>query len=150
MDDPSARERRLDECLADFTDKVLQEGVVDSPSLIHDPENAELEETILKLKRAVQAAAPDTATEQRIRASLMKEWQNTTSGTARPVWPWKRFIYAAAAVLAVLIITSILLINPDGGQITGTANGGISTPGIIFVWVIVIVALIFWFYRRKK
>lgn len=142
-----------DDQLAEFTDQVLA-GTTQKTASAADDDLLSLQDTVLRLYRAFPPDSPDRAAAKqmlvRLKARLKRERQNAAPSL------WKRLLdfrsnpqfavaVAAVAALAAAII-AIPVLSSAGAPVTGTALGG---SILVFAGGIGILALIYWFVRRK-
>jgi hypothetical protein len=143
-----------DDKLAEFTDQVLT-GRADRTASTADDDLIRLEDTVLRLNRAIPPHSPDNATMKQMLVRL-KARVRRDERTVKPSF-WKRLfdfqsnpqagMILAAVVVLVLLVVTLPSLSLDGSSVTGTASGGggiLAAAGVIGALV-----LIYWFMRRK-
>ena len=142
----------LDDLLADFTDRVLDEKNTDIASFA-DEELRDLEETILHLHRTLPHEAPDRATINRLQTDFKSRVQKAER-PSRPAWRSRQYRQRwALAFISIAIVAIIFIVTPlslsGGGNLQGTA--GLQPKSIIFVLIAGggIISLIIWLGRRQ-
>jgi hypothetical protein len=151
----SADERKLDDQLAEFTDRVLSdrdETEMESEDLTNQVELAELKKTILRMRAAVRTAQPSEMARERVRARLLLEWKKTSQPNSKHFnWPWPLPRLSLVAGLVVLTLAGIVtfLVYPTSIPLTGTAEGALVWAPILIVAGIVIISIFLWLDRHK-
>jgi len=157
----------VDEQLADFTDRILdQQSDQQGASLASDPELGELEQTALHLKNAFGDGDPSEVVIRRMRENIGVRWQQQEKATNES--SWKKWLTAlippqgnwqsqrsrqrwSIAISLVIIFALMLVGTPllkDGGSNQPAASGQILTPGVLAV-VGGLVLITVWLFRRK-
>lgn len=141
-------ELNKDNHIANFADGKTSASSTD-PELIH------LEETILRLKRNLPTAAPDSAIAKQMLVRLKARIKREAEMPKIPFWkklfdfqsnPQVGMILAVTAVLILAMVTIPSLQFGDG-TVTGTASG--TTNLLIIGGLIIVILLAYWFSRRK-
>lgn len=157
--------RTIDDQLADYTDKILNEKAaeLDDNPIDLDPKLRALEETALRLKNAFQDEGPSQEVIQRMRKNIHLRWQEQENRKRKPFWKkWKpdgkrwqsqrsrQRLYLAISLtaLSVLLLVSIPLF--DGIDSHQTATSGQYLNNIILTVSIGLVFLAVWIVRRKR
>lgn len=161
MDNRQLDDQRLDNQLAEFTDRLLQ-GAKDVSLSTQDAELRALQNTVKMLKTAVVDDQPSQEVAGRIGASLQREWQkqHPVRKNDDALASFKQFLrrpgrvaprtfalgFAAMFVLALVIFyLSPALSSPP----TGTAGGSSGLIPLAAIVVVVVVGLI-WFWRSRR
>ena len=142
----------LDDLLADFTDRALDEKntIVASSA---DEELSGLEETILRLQRVLPQEAPDKATLNRLQADFRSR-ARSADRSSRSAWQsrqsrqrWSLAFIAIAVVIAIFFAIPLSLV--DGGNVQATA--GLQPQGVISILIAGagIIAVFIWLRRRQ-
>lgn len=139
-----------DDLLTDFTDHVL-DGKTGSPRFSTTDEMQRLEETVVRLNRALPYEILDEETLKRMQVNFKSR---VGAGPAsRPAWQSQqsrqKFIlsFALTGILVVIFIAIPFLLSP-GGSVQATA--GFQTQGILILSAIgCMIALMVWLGRRK-
>jgi hypothetical protein len=143
-------DRLQEEHLADFTDRILSDRDEQewAEVAVNDIELAELEQTVVRMKHAVDAAQPDAATSQRIRAHLLAEWKKPR---AAPTFSWfrGRLALAGGLALGIVLVGAGLLFNSSGVPLTGTAIGSVDGSPFFIVLGLILIIFLLWIERRK-
>jgi hypothetical protein len=163
-------DRRLDDQLADFTDRLLNhESGDNTQSFSQDEALEKLQKTILQLEHASgEGNQPDSQFATRLRTVLLEEWRRTTSG--RKTEPAKgthflqglsqqfkdlfrvrhtQTLFLRFGMVAVGVLVLLLFILPvNNGEITGSAGLGSLGWPVIVVFGILCIGII-WLLRRK-
>jgi hypothetical protein len=131
-------EQELDQQLASFADQLLDKRGEHEVS--GDAGMNGLEETIIQLNTAAQAARPDPAASARMRKNIMAQWQKPA-----PSWQlnfsWLR--YALAASAALFILAAAFLLTSNGETLTGAAQGSWLWPaGLVIAGIILIIVIL--------
>ena len=147
-------QKEKDDRLADFTDRLLAGEIEqDAVSRGSDPELAQMQETLRRMRQAFPPQVTDAAMQNRMRARLAAEWRKTSfpvrNDVKRNFIPARRTWSLALAVSVVAIIVLLVTFLPiEQTGVSGAAGIGISwIPFAIFI--IIIAVLIFWQLRKK-
>lgn len=146
----------MDDRLADFTDQVLAGKSKQTESRMDD-ELRGLEETILRLKRAVTTTELDNVTVKRMQANLKARLRNEDEKTKMNFWQkwfgtrqsYPQIVCAACAVVIVVFTTFIAphLTRP------GSSMTAVATTPSPFVFIVAMLAgailLVIWTTHRK-
>jgi len=152
MTDLKKQTPNLDDLLADFTDRVLDEKNTIAASSTEE-ELRGLEETILHLQRTLPQEAPDKAMQKRMLADFRSRTRSVER-SSRSSWQsrqsrqrWSLAFIAIAVVAAIFFVTSLSLV--DGGNIQATA--GLQPQSVILLLIAggCIIALFIWLKRRQ-
>jgi hypothetical protein len=154
--DPSTPQ---DAWLADFTDQLLNGEINDLPADGPDPEMRALAGTLLRLKNAFPKQELDQSSVKRMKAQVLKRWQEEEQ--KRPRWveifrldwltPSRRqqfgMAFAALAIVGILIVAAPFLFSSS--ELTASAG---SEPGGTVVWIVLfaLIVAIAWLLRRKS
>lgn len=163
MDKQSKQDdRRLDEELAEFTDRVLDSEKPEEVSLAEgDPVLRELENVVLHLQQAWKMLKPDASLVERLNTRIKKEWREQKwSATQkeqrdkpgwRSAWKIQRLVTArlTVALLAVLAL-GLVLLPFFGTQLPASAEGPISVVLISLLVFCVVVLLLLFLTGRKS
>jgi anti-sigma-K factor RskA len=142
-----------DDRLADFTDRLLAGEIEqDVTRREPDPELAQMQETLRRMRQAFPPQQANAEMRNRIRARLTTEWRknNIPVRTAQKSFlPSNRTLSLSLAIGAVAIIVLLVSFLPQvQTEISGTA--GIGTSWIPFaIFIIVVAGLILWQLRKK-
>lgn len=151
MTQPKQSIKTPDDLLADFTDRVLdgKTAALASPA---DDELRGLEETVMRLKRALPHEAPDEATLRHLQADFRSR-ARSANRSSRPLWQSQQsrqrliLAFTAIVILAAIFIAIPFLLSGNGG-VQGTA--GLQPQSVLALVVIGgIVVLLIWLARRK-
>lgn len=157
----------IDDQLADFTDRILEESTEeDKNPFTSDPELRALEQTALHLKNAFREDGPSEAVIQRMRQNIVLQWKGQESKASAP--SWKKFLSAlklpgqkwqsqrsrqrwslaiSLATIAVLMLVSIPLLNKVSSDQPAASGQTLNASVVVaFVGLILLAA---WFFRRK-
>jgi len=146
-------QKEKDDRLADFTDRLLAGEIEqDAVSRGSDPELAQMQETLRRMRQAFPPQVTDAAMQNRMRARLTTEWRRNSfpvRDVKRNFIPARRTWSLALAVSAIAIFVLLVTFLPiEQTGISGTA--GIGAAWIPFaIFIIVIAVLIFWQLRKK-
>ncbi len=170
-DNEKHRSPHIDNQLADFTDTLLSKDGEDKVELsTQDQEVRELQETVVRLHRAIGSDAPSKELARRIHTRLADEWKEAElNASAETFWQrWLKRLFpprstwqsssrrqrrtALAAVATVILIAIILLPFSSYGDsvLTGSAGGD---DGLLPAFVVVggvIGLILLWQSTRKK
>jgi hypothetical protein len=164
-------DHRLDDQLADFTDRLLNHESGDNPqSSTQDEALKKLQETVLQLKRASgEVTQPDPAFAARLRAVLLEEWHKMESGRKAESAKGPHFLQSFSeqfkdlfrvrhtqtlllrfGMVAVGVLVLLLFILPiNNGEITGSAGlGSLGWPLVVVLGTLCIG--IIWYFRRQN
>jgi anti-sigma-K factor RskA len=150
----SADAQKLDDQLAEFTDRVLSEEnetEMQSEDFTNQVELAELKKTILRMKAAVRNTHPNDMAKERIHTRLLLEWKKTSqSKSKRFNWPRSLPRFSLVAGFVVLALAGIVtfLVNPNLTPLTGTAEGAPAWAPIFIVIGLVIISIFIWLDRH--
>jgi len=141
-----------EDLLADFTDRVL-DGNSSLSASSADDELRGLEETILRLEKALPREAPSEATLKRLQADFRSRTKSAER-SSRSSWQSRQsrqrwtMTFIAVSVLAAIFIAIPFSLS-DGGNVQGTA--GLQPQNITLVLIAggCIIALLIWLGRRK-
>lgn len=156
--------QRLDELLAEFTDRVLQPfasgGTAATPITPNseDPDLRHLQKTVLQLHTAIDSSLPDPALQRRVQARLKQEW-NQQHAARQPLLRRLRDLFTpaghpalayAAVCLVVLLLAAVLTLLPsDVSPITGAAGRDGSAWIIVAVGLLAALGALIYFLRRR-
>ncbi len=141
-----------DAILADFTDRLLA-GTATPPDPASEPDLRALEETVIRLHRAIPGAALDPRTRERLQADFGQRVRRAGQQPIGSFWwsrqPPQRWIVAFAVLaLVLLFLLAPGFLTAAGGNIQGTAGALYQNVGLFLVLAIILVFLI-WTGRRK-
>ncbi len=149
-----SQDQFLDDQLSEFTDRLLSgENETGRQETVSDRELSKLQESVVRVKAAIQQARPNPTVSIRIRTRLLKEWKQQTNPPKRFLlkdffWPFPRLAIAGGALIAFILSVTTFFI-PATPWLPGAAGGFQTwTPFFILVGVILIV-LFFWFDHRS-
>lgn len=149
---------QIDNELADFADRILQ-GKADLAASNPDEELLSLEKTLLRL---TDAFPPEPLEDAKVKQMLVRlkarARREEEEAAAKPSF-WKRvfdfqsnpqvgLLVAAAAVVALVIISLPLLKEPTGSSVAGTAVSETSLFTILGIFVVLFA--FYWISRRNK
>lgn len=140
-----------DDLLADFTDRVL-DGKTAVLASSADDELRGLEETVMRLNRALPHESPDEATLKRLQADFRSR-ARSANRSSRPAWQSqqsrRRLILAfTAIVILAAIFIGIPFLLSGSGSVQGAA--GLQSQSILtLVAVGCVIVLFIWLGRRK-
>jgi hypothetical protein len=147
---------RLEERLADFTDRLLAGETPDKPVASGSDRDFEgLQETVEKAQRVFHAAQPDTALQNRIRARLAAEWHKSGPQVQAKKENWfssrkkKQVLLLRFAALTAVITVMAGLIAPKVDTVLPGASQNKGVALIIVGLVLVILVLILFWSPRK-
>jgi hypothetical protein len=147
--------QKLDDELAEFTDRVLSdrdETEMELEASTNQVELAELKKTILRMKAAVRTADPSGTAKARVRARLLSEWKKTGQPSSKRLnWPWSLPRLSLVGGLAVLTLAGIVTFfsSPISTPLVGTAEGAPVWALIFIVVGIVIISIFLWLDRHN-
>lgn len=154
------RESEIEKKLVDFTDRVLA-GKSGQPESNADEELRRLEETILRLKRALPRTESDEAAMKQLDSRLMARLRQEKKSLALPFWHkwfgwvWRRGQFrplAAVAVsllvLAAVAVISVLLFPVSSPSVSASELGDTRAAIAVIALTGLILALV-WVNRRK-
>jgi hypothetical protein len=169
MNKPQNNKNTIEDQLADFTDKILEENKEEELNLTSlDPELRSLQQTILRLKSALPEDSPSEAVIQRMRQNVIQRWQQQEKKASEPFW--NRFLPARkspvqkwqsqesrrrqslaislAAGFFLLLVSIPLVNNVTSAQPAASGQNlnvtlFIALGGGLFL-------LILWFFHRKR
>jgi hypothetical protein len=147
---------RLDERLADFTDRLLAGEIPERPAAsAPDRELEQLQETVRLARRAFRVADPDPALRNRIRTRLAAEWQRSGPPAPAGQTAWlsarKRrqvWLFRLAAVTAGLALLAALLAPRIETVLPGAAEDKTGVGLLIAAGLSVLVLILFWISRK--
>ena len=149
MTQPTKPNRKTDELLADFTDRVLEGKTAVLAS--SDEELRGLEDMVVRLQQGLPQGAMDEKVRQRLARDFKARARNQTPSqtTWRSRKSRQRLVLAFVAVVviaAIFLLTPFLTSSPGSVQ----ATAGFQTPGLLlFAGVVVVIGLVIWLARRK-
>lgn len=152
---PSPEEKLQIEQVAEFADKALSpEFDMESASFSDQADVQRLQQTILRLRVAAQAARPTPSATVRVRSKVLAHWsevQREHPARKQFVWPWSLgqtlAVSGGLAALALAIVFSPLENLPI--SLPGAAQGSSALlPVFILVGITLLIGLI-WFIRRR-
>lgn len=155
MKDTSER-KNVENRLAEFTDRVLA-GKSEQIESEVDDELRRLEETILRLKRAIPPATLDDITVKRMQANLKARLRNEKERTKLNFWHrWfaahRYHSQIVFAISAAAIFIFALFIAPHLTQ-TGPSIPAVATKPSPFVFIVALLSgatlLVIWISHRK-
>jgi hypothetical protein len=147
---------RLEERLADFTDRLMAGETPDKPAASDSDRDIEcLQETIEKAQRVFHATQPDLTLQNRIRARLAAEWHSRGPQVQGEKNGWlssrkkKQVLFLRFAALAAVIIIMAGLIAPKVETVLPGAsqNKGVALI-IVGVVLVALVLILFWSPRK--
>ena len=164
--------KKLDEQLADFTDKLLSEDqTMDVAALTsQDSELQALQKTVMLLRKAVTEQQPSSGMSNRIRSGLVDEWrQMGTDERREPArgLDWGRDLLRRlgqpfshqrrrnlalgfVVVMVALLLVVVLLTQDSGFNLTAAAGMGDLGLPLILALVLVGGGILWWLFRSKK
>jgi sterol desaturase/sphingolipid hydroxylase (fatty acid hydroxylase superfamily) len=151
----SADSQKLDDQLAEFTDRVLSdmdETEMELDDLTNQVELAELKKTILRMKAAVRTAYPSDMAKARARTRLLMEWKNTSQSKPKLFnFPWSlpRISLVGGLVVLILVGFATFFLPPTSNPLTATAEGSPVWAPIFIVVGIVIISIFLWLDRHN-
>jgi len=159
-------DRQLDNHIADFTDRLLDEEIRKEIELNHQDQSLfELQETAIRLKRAFGVEQLSADAKQRIKSVLATEWEKNDEPKKSPFWhllnqprrsTWKssvglkyafRLSFATIAVFFIIILYGTFSTNQ---QFLPGAATGIVGPIPIFIFLGFVILIAYWLTRRKR
>jgi len=163
-------EQRLDDELAEFTDRLLSGEVKDERrESAQTPELRALEGTVTSLKQALVERPADPVIAERVQARLASEWkasghvQPRQALHARRSWisrlasriersSTRPRLYAFRyAVVVILILVGVLILSPSlDASLTGMAGGMGGWIPLLLVGIVAIAAILVWFFTRHR
>ncbi|MBN1146271.1 MAG: flagellar biosynthesis anti-sigma factor FlgM [Anaerolineales bacterium] len=166
-------DRRLDELLVEFTDRILPLDALDQVDLsAPGSELRSLEDTVALLKRAIADDEPYQVVSERIRARLTAEWHRSGILESQPLarkqadrrrhpssWfrripglRMQRSFAMGFAALAVLLLFALLLFSPEieGGNLTATVTARTGLLPAILLAAFAVLVVAYWFYRKRR
>jgi hypothetical protein len=166
-------DRRLDERLIEFTDRVLSSETIDQVALSSlDSEQRSLEDTVILLKSVIADDEPSQAVSERIRSSLTVEWyrsgilesqelvrERRESGWNPLDWfrriprlRMQRSFAMGFAALVVVLLFALLLFSPEieGGNLTATVAGRAGLLPVVLLMALVVLIAAYWIYRNRS
>lgn len=150
MSQPNSTHPSPDDWLADFTDHVL-DGETAVPTSHTDVELRGLEETILRLKRALPQAAPDGKLLRRMQADF-KGRTRRAGVSPSSVWqllqPRQRLTLAFVGLALAVLLVAFPFLPVTTDPIQGTA-GFQARDAILLAGIGCVVVLLIWAARRK-
>ncbi|HTX91945.1 MAG TPA: hypothetical protein VMC09_12095 [Anaerolineales bacterium] len=147
-------EQTLADRLAADTDRLLA-GEEIAEKATPGAEASALFNTVERLSRLLPSREPDADLRNRIRGRLAAEWNKTGPGARQEAAGWSRlagkrnplFVWAGAG-LVILLVIGILITPAIVPDQTGAAQFQVGALAVGIV-VLGIIALIFWWLRRK-
>lgn len=167
MNEPYNNDKTDEEELADFADQVLSENAeADQDPSAPDPEMRALQQTVLRLKKALPEDGPSDAAVFRMRQNIVRQWKQQEN---QPSSSWKRslslhklfglrwesqdrrrrktmVVYLGTALLLLLVSFPFLYDEPS----LQPAASGHHWNASIFFAVSGLILLGLWFFRRKR
>lgn len=142
--------------LADFADRVLQ-GKADLAASTPDEELISLEKTLLRLTDAFPPEPLEDAKVKQMLVRLKVRARREEEAAAKPSF-WKRvfdlqsnlqvgLLVAAAAVVALIVISIPAVQQPTDSSVAGTAISGSSL--FIVAGLVGVLIIIYWISRRR-
>lgn len=149
MTQPTKPNRKTDELLADFTDRVLEGKTAVLAS--SDEELRGLEDVVVRLQQDL----PQGAVDEKVRQRMTKDFKTRARIQTRSRSTWRsrqsrqRLILA---FVAVAILAGVFLLIPfltsSSGNVQATA--GFQTPGLLLLaGVVIVIGVVVWLARRK-
>ena len=143
-------EETKDEQLADFTDALL-EGQASPDSDQLQPREAEI---VRILARTVGPKSVPDQLRRDLARKISAEFSPERTPFFRGLWrsiarPSQRWLWATAALMAIVAIAAVFLFPLDGSQITGTVTGEIGAIALIFGIVLIGALVIAWRASRR-
>lgn len=141
------QESRRDEELATFTDALLDEGCE-----FDGEERPPLADTVELLAQMLAPEEPPERLRRRVHRAIVEEWDPPARRIGffemfrirrRPLW------IAAVAALAVLAMTTLLLVTPGTEGVMGTAGGGPWLIPLIIVMSLLAAGIVVWTLWRR-
>ena len=161
-EDRNPENEQVDEELADYTDRLIDEGQVSS----EDP--AGLGRTVEQLWAMSKDSKPNPETRKRIHTAIQDEWRQTYGESAAPsIWQrvvaffvppeseWRsqqqtqRVAVTRIAVAAVMVLVVGLAVTGGGDSSTATAGNGGLLPWVLTGVVVIVGFLWLWLTREK-
>jgi hypothetical protein len=147
---------RIEERLADLTDRLLAGEPPDSPAGLAERELAALQATVERTRRVLQAQSPDPAVRERIWSRLAAEWHrgNLQAGTKKTDWLSSRrrnqllLLRVGIPVGVVLFLAGFLVRQFDSG-LAGAAQNDSGILSLIGGMLLLVVLVVFWFVRKS-
>ena len=151
MTNPSPSPKKMDDLLADFTDRVLDEKDSGFASSTNNELRA-LEGTVLRLQRTLPSKSLDKAMLKRMQADF-KSRSKITGGSARTSWQSRQtrqrwaLAFISLAILVVLFVATPFSSNGGGGL---QATAGVQSQSIILILAAAggTIALFAWLRKR--
>jgi hypothetical protein len=161
-EESNPQNEQLDEELADYTDKLLQDG--QGP----DGDPAGLGRTVEQLWTMSKDSTPSQATKVRIHSAIVDEWQQTYPKEQAPsIWqriesffvppetPWRtrsqvqRATLGRIAVAVVMMLVLALAVGNEFGTSSATAGQSDPAPWIVTGIIVISGFLWLWITREK-
>ena len=146
-------EKRLDEQIAEFADRVLDANQeIDMDNASQANELAKLQQTILVLKAAVKNAQPDENVRTRIHKNLLSAARTEKAREKTMFIPRKVSGFALVGGFALLVLVGLVLTPLSGAELplSGTAEGSpVWLPLVVIIAGVAIITFLAWLNRQR-
>jgi hypothetical protein len=157
MTDPNQKTpSELDQALADFTDQVLTRGAA-QPELDVDPGLADLQETVLLLKKATAEEGVSREAALRMRARLVRRFQqempqrsSSWMGVVATLRQHLGVVVGSVVVVALAITWMVVQPGSLPADLPGTATGGNGWLILLVIGVISVIIILILCWRSRK
>ncbi len=146
-------QKEKDDRLADFTDRLLAGEIEqDAAGREPEPELAQMQETLRRMRQVFPPLETDIAMRNRIRSRLAIEWHRNSfpvRDAKRNFIPARRIWSLALAISTVAMIVLLVTFLPlEQTGISGAAGTGTVLIALA-IFIVVIAVLIIWQLRKK-
>jgi hypothetical protein len=153
----TAKDRiRIEERLADLTDRLLAGEPPDAPAGLAERELAALQATVERTRQALPAQPPDPVVRERIWGRLAAEWHrsNLQAGTKKTDWLSSRrrhqlLLLRVGIPVAVVVLLVGLLAPQLGSDLSGAAQNSSELLLLAGALLLILVIVVFWFNRKS-
>jgi hypothetical protein len=150
------KKNRLEDRLADFTDRLMAGETPDKPAASASGQDLEsLQETVEKAQRVFRAAQPDIALQNRIRARLAAEWHKAGPRVQSEKHGWlssRKKNQVLLLRLVALTATIAIMVGVAAPKVDTILPGAAQNMGVAVIVVLVVVAVValilFWSPRK--